>query len=168
MTVYFLVEGETEERYINMQFVGKVKKVNLWNQKDVAPLLRQIKKDDEVIIIADTDVTSNQERFVQNIAIIKKHCKNKAILLILQNKNFEDELRFSCGCTEQVLLTAFNVSGIDKFKNQFIKERMLSEKLTSLNDDIKKMWTQGEDVCPHELKNYLVSIEKLEKYRRNN
>lgn len=153
-TIVF-VEGENEMTYWNkMGFIGKVKKFNFWDAQEntMQGLLRQLPKDTQVIIIADTDVLREQVRFTSNVSKIKRHCI-KPPTLILQNRNFEDELCFSCGCTQQELFRHFDAQNIDEFKTKFNKygkqpPEKLRAKLAALNHSIEKIWMQSDRPLP--------------------
>lgn len=150
-----LVEGENELTYWRkMGFLGTAKIFNLWQSKDKAMsgLLRVIQPDEQIIIIADTDVLSEQNRFIANVLQIKKHCKLKPHI-IWQIRNFEDELCFSCGCTQQELFRHFDAQNIDEFKTKFNKygkqpPEKLRAKLAALNHSIEKIWMQSDRPLP--------------------
>lgn len=140
-----LVEGENELTYWRkMGFLGTAKVFNLWQSKDKAMsgLLRVIQPDEQIIIIADTDVLSEQNRFIANVLQIKKHCKLKPHI-IWQIRNFEDELCFSCGCRPAQLFQHFDAVNADEFKNKFNKVNQLENKLTACNHDRDKMWMRS-------------------------
>lgn len=167
-TIVF-VEGENEMTYWNkMGFIGKVKKFNFWDAQEntMQGLLRQLSKEAQVIIIADTDVLRAQERFISNVSKIKRHCI-KPPALIFQNRNFEDELCFSCGCTQQELFRHFGAQNIDEFKtkfNQYGKQppEKLQAKLAGLNHSVEKMWARSS----HELA--ILNSHELDDLIQNN
>lgn len=140
-----LVEGENELTYWRkMGFLGTAKIFNLWQSKDKAMngLLRMISQDEQIIIIADTDVLSEQNRFIANVLQIKQHCKLKPHI-IWQIQNFEDELCFSCGCRPAQLFQHFDAVNADEFKNKFNKVNQLENKLAACNHDRDKMWARS-------------------------
>lgn len=159
-----LVEGENEITYWRkMEFIGVPKKFNLWQAKDKAMqgLLRQIPCDEQIIIIADTDVLEEHVRFINNVLQIKKHCKRKP-LVVFQIRNFEDELCFSCNCKLSELFNHFSVADIDEFKNRFNKENQLNNKLNRLNHYVEKMWSRSDRTMMNNNSNIeMVKIQDL-------
>lgn len=140
-----LVEGENELNYWRkMGFLGNAKKFNLWQAKasTMSGLLRKISQDEQIIVIADTDVLTEQNNFIQNFHKLKKHCKLKP-QIIWQIQNFEDELCFSCACTCKQLFNHFNAKGTNEFKGNFNAENQLPSKLKACNHDIEKMWLRS-------------------------
>ncbi|QMT31570.1 hypothetical protein [Alysiella filiformis] len=140
-----LVEGENELNFWRkMGFLGRAKIFNLWQAKanTMSGLLRGIQQDEQIIIIADTDVLNEQNRFIANVLQIKKHCKLKPHI-IWQIQNFEDELCFSCGCRPAQLFQHFDAVNADEFKNKFNKVNQLENKLTACNHDRDKMWMRS-------------------------
>lgn len=159
-----LVEGETEEHYWrSMSFLGKLKKVNLWHAKDgvIKGLLREIGRDEQVIIIADTDVLSEYQNFIKNIKILKEHCRLPLIIL-LQHQNFEDELCYSCNCNINALFKHFNATGIDNFKSYFIREKRLAAKLNKINHKNDNMWARSDKEIPNVLLNLQCLIKNYD------
>lgn len=141
-----LVEGENELNYWrSMPFLGTPKIFNLWHAKPAKlnALLRQIKSDEQIIVVADTDELINLDNFIHNISEIKKHCKLSPIIL-LQCQNFEEELCYSCGCKIKVLLENFNANSLDNFKTNFNKEKRIVKKLEQINHNIDLMWSRSD------------------------
>lgn len=140
-----LVEGQTEIHYLRkMGFLGTPKIFNLWQAKDkkLNGLLRQTPSDEQIIIIADTDILTEENRFISNVLEINSHCSRKPHI-ILQQSNFEDELCFSCGCSLTQLFQHFNAAGANEFKNKFNKTNQLPNKLATCNHDIGRMWSRS-------------------------
>lgn len=142
-----LVEGENELNYWRaMPFLGTPKKFNLWHAKPakLKSLLLKIKRDEQIIIIADTDELVNLDNFNRNVIEIKKHCQLLP-MVILQCKNFEDELCYSCGCKIKALYDLFGVTGLDNLKTQINQEQYLRKKLSKINHQITLMWERSKD-----------------------
>ena len=164
-----LVEGETEENYWrSLNFLGKPKKVNLWNlpENKLNHLLISIQKNEQVIIIADTDDLKNSDKFIKNFLSIKRHCKLTPIIL-LQCQNLEDELCYSCSCKIKNLFECFNATGLDNFKHKFKEDRSVKVKLSKLSHYQIKMWERSCKNIPNQLKsvseciyNHSILLEK--------
>lgn len=136
----YLVEGETEKYFIEefkgKYFIsGKIKKFNLW-ENDINKIIRLL-KDQNVIVIYDTDTTKNIGKFKKNIEILKNI--NNNIILISQNKNFEDELDRTLN---KSIFEIFNIPNrsLSEFKNKFLKKSNLLSTLERNNYDNTKIW----------------------------
>lgn len=162
--ILFLVEGENEDNYLRyMNFLGTRMIFNLWQAtpQKMNGLLRKLLHDEQVIVIADTDVLSESQRFIGNIREIANHCRLKPIIC-LQIKNFEDELCFSSGCSQKDLFNHFNAQGINEFKGNFNNEKIrLPTKLNGISHDIDKIWVCSQSHLPNDLAS-LISFIRLE------
>lgn len=141
----FLVEGETEEKLVQLFFLGQVKRVDLWSLKNekIHTITRLIsKKGTKVYIICDVDAInpSNCQNFLQNFHCIKRHVKEENIFILQQTNNFEHELLYSLGLKRKELYEIFHASGEEKLKKNFLAENQLLNKLMENNFDIKKLW----------------------------
>ena len=106
-TVFYIVEGEIEKRFIQalqqMSWIqiGRVLKFNLMQEilKDTNNILtRKIHK---IYCIIDTDCaeTSNIEKLCFNLKKLRSICQNN-IFCLVQNKSFEDELKYLLDCND--------------------------------------------------------------------
>jgi len=98
----YIVEGETEENFIiqlkSRQIIkqGKCKVFNIQEQLFTPRNSIVTTLWDEIVIIIDTDVDDKQhfDYFKKNLSIIKMYNLGCRIVVLIQNKNFEDELRY--------------------------------------------------------------------------
>lgn len=103
--ILYIAEGEIEERFINflkqadLIQTGRFKKFNLMqNQlKDSSNILAQ--NVDAVYCILDTDLVAqdNLDNLVFNLKKLAGICP-KSVFCLVQNQNFEDELKFLLDC----------------------------------------------------------------------
>ena len=103
--ILYIAEGEIEERFINflkqnaLIKSGQFKKFNLMQEKlkDNNSIL--MKKVATVYCILDTDITTpeNISTLIFNLKKLAEVCLRRVFCLI-QNKNFEDELKFILNC----------------------------------------------------------------------
>ena len=143
--VVYFYEGETEKALLfylkksKLIKAGKLKKHNLWKSK--FKLQRTINKKDKIFFVIDIDNIANKDIFIKNI----KSLKSYNICLIVQNKNLEDELRFSCDkANNKALFKSFyNTIHIDEFKKNFAQEKNLANKLENNNFIFKKLWSRA-------------------------
>lgn len=134
--ILFLVEGETEIKFIEtLKLLGKVKKYNLWNN-DISKLLPTIKAD-LVYIVYDTDITRNTNYFQENLIKLKQ-AKIKFSLL-QQTLNLEDEIIrcSSCKSINQI----FGTTSATEFKTKFLSCSNLEQKLEKINFSPISLWT---------------------------
>lgn len=105
--ILYIAEGEIEERFITFlvqnDFIqcGRFLKFNLMQNrlKDSNNILRS--KKDKIYCFLDADLVSpdNISNLIFNSKKIMTICKNNVFFLI-QNKNFEDELKFLLDCND--------------------------------------------------------------------
>lgn len=151
--ILVLVEGENEKSYWSaMRYLGKARKLNLWQATDanLDSLLLTVKGDEQIIVIADTDQLKEINTFVHNITRIKNHC-TLVPLIILQHKNFEDELCYSCTCNINDLYKHFDATGLKNFKaniNEKGKRKQLAKKLDDINHQKSLMWFRSIQNMP--------------------
>ncbi len=146
--VVYFYEGETEKKLLeflkNTRTIksGKLKKFNLWT-KSCKKLIKTIRKGDIVIFVIDTDTMEAIDTFKKNIRLLKSY----NICLIVQHKNLEDELCFSCNKKDTITLFTdfYDTSSAEEFKTKFIKESNLEQKLTNNAFDFKKLWSRADD-----------------------
>ena len=103
--VLYIGEGEIEERFFdflnqnNFIQLGRFRKFNLMQEKlsGASDILKKIM--DKVYCVLDTDCIEkvNFDTLVYNIGLLKRICPRN-IFLLIQNKNFEDELSYVLEC----------------------------------------------------------------------
>lgn len=146
----FLVEGDMEKALLkelkehHNLIVKDIKKFNLWNS-NLNSLLPIIKQNIGVVIIFDTDTLDRIEFFKKNLSLLSR--KVKYLFIIQQNKNFEDELCFSCCCSQSVLFRAFakkntSNSSVSEFKRNFMLCKQRIKKLEGIHFSHEKLWSK--------------------------
>lgn len=142
---FVLVEGETEQVLL-LDFkstlnypIKRVVKVNLWNNK-VKKLMPYLTEPSDIIVIFDTDIKDNIDRFIENIEILKS--KKHNVLLFQQNLDFECELSHASSITKKRLFQEFcpKILSSANFKNEFIKTVNRLKRLDDLGLDKNKLW----------------------------
>ena len=103
--VLYIGEGEIEERFFDFlnqnDFIqtGLFKRLNLMQKKlsGSNDLLKKIM--DKVYCVLDTDCieTTNFDTLLHNVKMLRSICPRN-IFLLIQNKNFEDELSYVLEC----------------------------------------------------------------------
>lgn len=103
--ILYIGEGEIEKRFFDFlnqnDFIqtGRFRKFNLMQEKlpDASELLKN--KMGKVYCVLDTDCieTTNFDTLIQNIKLLKRICPVN-IFLLIQNKNFGDELSYVLEC----------------------------------------------------------------------
>lgn len=103
--ILYIAEGEIEERFFDFLKVsdficsGRFKKFNLMQEKlsGASDIWKKIM--DKVYCVLDTDCIEkvNFETLVYNIGLLKRICPRN-IFLLIQNKNFENELSYVLEC----------------------------------------------------------------------
>lgn len=103
--ILYIADGEIEERFFDFLKVndficsGRFRKFNLMREKlsGASDILKKIM--DKVYCVLDTDCIEkvNFDTLVYNIGLLKRICPRN-ILLLIQNKNFEDELSYVLEC----------------------------------------------------------------------
>ena len=98
-TCVYYCEGEDDQKLIdalkvtpNKILSGKSKKLNVIQSLIPKSILLGIKPNTNVVLVFDTDVTTNLNVIKKNIENIKKYCRGVKIIYLLQVKNLEDEL----------------------------------------------------------------------------
>lgn len=103
--ILYIAEGEIEERFINFlkqnAFIksGRFKKFNLMQEKLKNSNSILTKKVATVYCILDTDTTTpeNISTLIFNLRKLAEICL-RCVFCLIQNKNFEDELKFILNC----------------------------------------------------------------------
>lgn len=144
-TRIILVEGDTEiSIFNNLKRLGeiqakKVVKKNLWCEC-IKSYSINIPKSCDVIIVFDTDVINQADRFIKNINYLLSRKHN--VILMQQTSNFEDEIAYCCSLSIRNLFSKFcktKTPSPDDFKRDFIACTNQIEKLKNIGWD-KKKW----------------------------
>ena len=147
-TCVYYCEGEDDQKLIDALKSspskiqpGKSKKLNVVQNLIPKSILLGIKPDTNVVLIFDTDVTTNLDVVKKNIENIKKYCRGVKIINLLQVKNLEDEL-VRCTDVKSVLELTKNKS-LSNFKADFRK--MKNEQCRNMLDrhkiNVDRLWT---------------------------
>ncbi|WP_085248457.1 hypothetical protein [Gilliamella mensalis] len=145
---YCFVEGECEQKLVQELISSKkiklshIKKINMW-ESAIERHLVQIKRNDKIFVIFDTDVITpkRSDVFINNL---RKLIKNgNKIVLLEQNTNFEDELCHCLALKLPLLFASFHAQGKNEFKKKFINNSTLIKKLTDLNIKWVGLWDRG-------------------------
>lgn len=143
--VYYC-EGEDDQKLIDALKVapgkilpGKSKKLNVVQSLIPKSILIGIKHDTNVVLVFDTDVTTNLDVVKKNVENIKKYCRGVKIIYLLQVKNLEDEL---VRCTD--------------VKN--VTELTRSKSLSNFKADFRKM---KDEQCRNTLERHKLAVDRL-------
>ena len=145
--VYYC-EGEDDQKLIDALKVapgkilpGKSKKLNVVQSLIPKSILIGIKQDTNVVLVFDTDVTTNLDVVKKNIENIKKYCRGVKIIYLLQVKNLEDEL---VRCTDVKNVTELTRSkSLSNFKADFrkMKDEQCRNTLERHKIEVDRLWT---------------------------
>ena len=147
-TCVYYCEGEDDQKLIDALKSspskiqpGKSKKLNVVQNLIPKSILLGIKPDTNVVLIFDTDVTTNLDVVKKNIENIKKYCRGVKIINLLQVKNLEDEL---VRCTDvKSVLKLTKSKSLSNFKADFRK--MKNEQCRNMLDrhkiNVDRLWT---------------------------
>lgn len=139
-TCVYYCEGEDDQKLIDALKSspskiqpGKSKKLNVVQNLIPKSILLGIKPDTNVVLIFDTDVTTNLDVVKKNIENIKKYCRGV--------KNLEDEL---VRCTDvKSVLELTKSKSLSNFKADFRK--MKNEQCRNMLDrhkiNVDRLWT---------------------------
>ncbi|VVH59380.1 hypothetical protein BSPCLSOX_3008, partial [uncultured Gammaproteobacteria bacterium] len=121
---------------------GKVRKFNLWKGR-FRKIQRTINKDDKLFFVVDTDDVTNTECFSKNIKLLKLY----NFCLIVQHKNLEEELCFSCNKANNKKLfnDFYKVQSADKFKSKFCRDKGIDLTLSNNDFNFKNFWSRSGD-----------------------
>lgn len=145
--VYYC-EGEDDQKLIDALKVspskiqpGKSRKLNVVQSLIPKSILLGIKPDTNVVLVFDTDVTTNLDVVKKNIENIKKYCHGVKIINLFQVKNLEDEL---VRCTDvKSVLELTKSKSLSNFKTDFrkMKNEQCRNMLNRHNIEVAKLWT---------------------------
>jgi len=158
--IIYYYEGETEKKLLHFLKHnkkirhGKSKKFNLWDMKikNIARNFPNPKKS-ALFFVVDTDKITEKDIFINNITQLRTY----NFCLIIQHKNFEDELCYSCEKNNNIQLFKdfYNVSSKDKFTSKFNKESSVKNKLMDNNFVFEKLWIRDTKFKDFLQDNYL-------------
>lgn len=145
--IYFY-EGECEKKLLDYLKAerqikpGRLMKHNFWDE-DISSKRRMITGNQLALVVFDTDVTQNHQRFIKNISVLSKDCRR--VVLLAQHNNLEGELCFSCNIQNvRTLYSSFySCRSGREFKGRFIREKNLGQKLHNCEFDHDKIWSRG-------------------------
>lgn len=150
----YYCEGECEQKLIDALKLapskilpGKSKKLNIMQRLISKSLLLTIKPNTNLVLVFDTDVTTNLDVLKRNIANIRRYCTNVKLIYLLQVKNLEDEL---VRCTK--LNTALDLtrsSTLSNFKSAFskMKDADCRHALERQDLNVAKLWSSTPPNC---------------------
>ena len=140
------VEGECEQKLVktlvahNLILPGQTDVLNPVQEYIKSTHLRKLPAKTTVVMIFDTD-KDNLDILKTNIQFLKKHPNIKKIITIPQVTNLEKEL-IRCTDVHQVR-QLINCKTNSEFKNAFIEEKRLYEKLQSHHFNFIKLWSEN-------------------------
>ena len=147
-TCVYYCEGEDDLKLVDALKVspsrilpGKSKKLNVVQTLIPKSILVGIKPGSNVVLVFDTDVTTNLDVVKKNIQNIKMYCQGVKIVYLLQVKKLEDEL---VRCTDiKSVLELTKSKSISNFKADFrkMKEAECRHTLERHKLDVDRLWT---------------------------
>ncbi len=143
--IQYYVEGECEQKLVktlaahNLILPGQTDVLNPVQDQIKSTHLRKLPAKTTVVLIFDTD-KNNMDILKANIQFLKKHQNIKKTIAIPQVTNLEKEL---IRCTDiHQIRQLLNCKTNSEFKNAFIEEKRLYEKLQSHHFDFEKLWSE--------------------------
>ena len=140
----YYVEGECEHKLIsvfkeqkNIVLSGKIEVFNVTQDRFTNLRLRTISDRTIVILVFDTDKEIT-DIFRENLRILKKDSRIRAVWCVLQVNNLEDELKRSTNIKE--IKELLSCPSNKEFKHYFLVEKRLFEKLRLHAFDLSKIW----------------------------
>ena len=148
---HYYVEGECEEKLINTYKVppfssfkpGKVEVFNFIQKRISNQRLLSLNKNTIVILVYDIDVETT-EVLEENIK--KLNDFDFKVFHVQSIRNFEDEIVYSTDLKN--INDMFNTESVDEFKNYFIHQYKLANRLKKENFEIKKIWSRTNKKSP--------------------
>ena len=151
----YYVEGDNEKKVVDTlkergnEYIvsGKSNVFNIVQEKIKKSQLMTLNKSTVAIVIFDNDVlkdpTQNQniirKRIVENISLLKEHCKQ--VIVICQYDNVEDEIIKSTNIRK--IKELLNSRSDSDWKTDVLREKNLMRKLLDKNFDFNKFWQGG-------------------------
>lgn len=144
MILHYFVEGETERKLIETTknkylYSGKIKVMNIIQNKIPNSILRTLERETIVILVFDTDI-EKIDILDENIKLIKNSNNVRDIIFIPQIKNLEDELVYSTNISK--IIDLLESKSKKDFKNDFINCNNLMRKLEEKEFKISKLWSR--------------------------
>lgn len=116
---------------------GKIRKLNLIQEKIFNSVLMGISSGTKVAFVFDTDVAFTRQ-LKSNIELVRRHCKFSEIIYLPQVRNFEDEL---VRCTDVSRVEELTQSaGKKDFKKDFCGNRNCRALLERHHLNMAKLW----------------------------
>lgn len=147
-TCIYYCEGEDDQKLVDALkykkpqiLPGKSKTLNVVQTLIPKSILLSIKANSYVVLVFDTDVTTNLDVVKKNISNIKKYCTGVKIIYLLQVRNLEDEL---VRCTDvKSALELTKSKSLSNFKTDFrkLKDEDCKRVLERHKIDIARLWT---------------------------
>ena len=146
--IQYYVEGECEQKLVktlvahNLILPGQTDVLNPVQDHIKPTHLRKLPAKTNVVLIFDTD-KNNTDILKANIQFLNKHPNIKKIITVPQVTNLEKELA-RCTNVHQIR-QLLNCKTNSEFKNAFIEEKRLYEKLIAHCFDFAKLWSSDPD-----------------------
>ena len=162
MILHYFVEGENERKLIETiknkyLYSGKVKIINIIQNKVPNSILRTLERETVVVLVFDTDV-EKIDILDENIKLIISSNNVKDVTCIPQIKNLEDELIYSTNINKIVDL--LESKSKKDFKNDFNNCKNLIKKLEDKEFKISKIWSREAVDIFKKYKNEAIKIKK--------
>lgn len=144
--IQYYVEGECEQKLVktlveqHLILPGQTDVLNPVQERIKSTHLRKLPNNTIIVLIFDTD-KNDTDILKDNIQFLKKQPNIKKIITIPQVTNLENEL---IKCTDiRQIRQLLNCKTNSEFKNAFIEEKRLFEKLQSHHFDFEKLWSEN-------------------------
>ena len=144
---HYYVEGDDEKSLLetlkrDMRCIksGKVDIFNVVQNRFTVARIRPLKPGTIVVLVYDTDVTTNMEIIKYNVAFLKKQKGIKDVICIPQVNNLEDELINACNINSVEEITKSSTK--KEFKSDIKNYSNLASRLCKCDFDITKLWSK--------------------------
>lgn len=144
---HYYVEGDDEKSLLetlkrDMRCIksGKVDIFNVVQNRFTVARIRPLKPGTIVVLVYDTDVTTNMEIIKYNVAFLKKQKGIKDVICIPQVNNLEDELISACNINSVEEITKSSTK--KEFKSDIKNCSNLASRLCKCDFDITKLWSK--------------------------
>ena len=139
--VLYIAEGEIEERFIkflkqnNFIRAGRFKKFNLMQERleDSCHILA--KKVDKIYCVLDADIIlpNTVSNLIFNLKKLRTVCKSENIICLIQQQNFEDELKFVLQCSDLGRFFGLPHSTVKDVKNFLAQKVDYAKHISKIN-----------------------------------
>lgn len=140
----YYVEGQCEQKLLTvfkeqktLILPGKIEVFNVIQESFTNLHLRTLSDRTIAILVFDTDI-GETEIFRDNLRILRKDHRIRAVWCVLQVNNLEDELLRSTNVRE--IKDLINAPSNKDFKHYFVNEKRLFEKLNLHAFNFDKIW----------------------------